>query len=268
MPRCLRYAATVVFVAVGCAGREAAAQSSEPIVTARPSFTETPLVVAPKVVQFETGVLWGTEAAAGLTSKELSAPNLLLRLGMTERLELRVGMQGLVRDRIDRSGRPNADWRTSASNTAVGVKYQIAHQEGLGLDLAVVAVVSIPTGGGTSSGNADPSVTLAWGRTLGRASVTGNVNWSAPTAPDDERERVLDGSLSVGHPLWGSWGAFWEAVVTTVDDSDAPSAWTGNAGITRLVGNNVKLDVHLGLGLNDTAQDWALGAGVSYRFRR
>ena len=263
MSRCLRFA--VLLVAGLCAGREAAAQSSGPIVTGRPSFTETPLVVAPKTVQFETGVLWGTEAAAGLTAKELSAPNLLLRLGVSDRLELRVGTQGVVRDR---SGRPNAEWRTSASNTDLGVKYQMAHQAGFGLDLAVLALVSMPTGGGTSSGNADPTVQLAWGRTLGGASVTGNFNWSAATTPDDERDRVLDGSVSVSHALWGSWRAFEEAVVTTVDDSGAPSAWTGNAGITRLVGDNLQLDVHLGRGLNDAAQDWALGAGVSYRFRR
>ncbi len=267
MSRCVRFTA-VVLVAVLCAAREAAAQAPEPIVTARPSFTETPLVVAPKVVQFETGVLWGTEAAAGLTRTELSAPNLLLRLGVSDRLELRVGMQGLVRDRLERSGRPNADWRTSASNTDIGVKYQLAHQAGFGLDLAVVAFVSVPTGSGTASGNADPAVLFAWGRTLGRASVTGNVKWSAPTTPDDERERMLDGSLSVSRPLWGSWGAFVEAVGTTVDDSDAPSAWTGNTGITRRIGNNLQLDVHVGRGLSDAARDWAFGTGVSYRFRR
>ncbi len=268
MPRHLRYAAAVVLVAVGCAEREAAAQSSGPLVTDRPDFTEAPVVVGPKMVQFETGVLWGTEAAAGLTVKELSAPNLLLRLGMSERLELRVGMQGLV---SDTSGRPNAEWRTSASNTDVGVKYQLARQEGLGLDLAVIAHVSMPTGGGTSSGNADPAVKLAWGRALGWASVTGNFNWMSATTPDDERERVLDGSLSVGHALWGSWGAFWEAVVTTVDtvdDADAPTTWTGNAGVTRLFGDNLQVDAYVGRGLNDAAQDWALGAGVSYRFHR
>ena len=266
MPRHLRYVVVaVVLAAVACGGREAAAQSSGPLVTDRPDFTEAPVVVAPKMVQFETGVLWGTGATAGRTVKELSAPNLLLRLGMSDRLELRVGMQGLVRDS---SGRPNAEWRTSASNTDVGVKYQLAHQAGLGLDLAVLAFVSVPTGGGTSSGNADPTVKLAWGRTVGWASVTGNFNWTAATTPDDDRERVLDGSLSVSHALWGSWGAFWEAVVTTVDNSDAASAWIGNAGVTRLVGDNLQLDVHLGRGLNDAAQDWALGAGVSYRFRR
>lgn len=263
MSRDVRHA--VLLIVVLCAGRDAAAQSPAPLVTDRPDFTEAPVVVGPKFVQFETGVLWGREAVGTGSTRELSAPNLLLRLGMNDRLELRIGTPGLVRDR---SARPKAEWRTSAANTDLGVKYQLAHQDGFGLDLAVIAQVSMPTGGGTSSSNADPGVKFAWGRSLGWASVTGNFNWSSATTPDDERERVLEGSVSVGHALWGSWGAFWEGVVTTVDDSGAPSDWVINAGVTRVVGNSLQLDVHIGRGVNEAAQDWALGAGVSYRFRR
>lgn len=263
MSRDLRDA--VLLVLVLCAGRDAAAQSPTPLVTDRPSFTEAPVVVGPKVVQFETGVLWGRETVGTSSAKELSAPNLRLRLGMSDRLELRIGTPGLVRDR---SARPTSEWRNSATNTDLGVKYQLANQDGLGLDLVVIAEVSVPTGGGTASSNADPKVRFGWGRTLGWASVTGNLNWSSATTPDDERERVLEGSVSVGHALWGSWGAFWEGVVTTVDDSGAPSDWVINAGVTRVVGRNLQLDVHAGRGLNESARDWALGAGVAYRFRR
>ncbi len=65
----------------------------------------------------------------------------------------------------------------------------------------------------------------------------------------------------------GFVGAFWEGVVTTVD-SGAPSDWVINAGVTRAVGHNLQLDVHVGRGLNESARDWALGGGVAYQFRR
>ncbi len=101
MSRDLRCA--VLLVVAMCAGRDAAAQSSTPLVTDRPSFTEAPVVVGPKFVQFETGVLWGREAVGTRSVKALSAPNLRLRLGMSDRVELRIGTPGLV---CDRSARP------------------------------------------------------------------------------------------------------------------------------------------------------------------
>lgn len=240
------------------------AQTSEPLVTDRPDFTESPRVVGPRVWQFESGMGWERNVVDDIAFRRFTAPEALVRLGFNTRLELRAAMDGVVREH---TGRPRTEWRTSASDVALGVKYQMAHQSGLGLDLAVLAHVSLPTGGVVSSGNADPSVTVAWGRDFGSAGLTGNFNWAAPTG-FSRRARVLESSLSLGHPLWGSWGAFWEGVVSDVDDVDATARWTGNTGVTRLFGNDLQVDVHVGRGLNDAAPDWAFGAGVSFRFRR
>jgi len=72
----------------------------------------------------------------------------------------------------------------------------------------------------------------------------------------------------VGHPLWGRWHAFWEAVGSKLDNTKSSTAWTANTGVSRLIGDDVQLDVHLGRGLNDAASDWAIGTGLSFRFRR
>ena len=261
MSHCCRCA--LLFALLTGMAHDARAQSSTPMATDRPDFTEAATVVGTKVWQVETGVLGNTDSQSGLTSKDLSAPNMLLRLGVNSRLELRAGMQGLVGEH---SGRPRASWQSSVSDLEVGTKYQLAHQHGLGLDLAILAFVTMPIGG--SSANADPTVKFAWGRDVGRASVGGNLNWSAPTTPDDKRVRVLEGSVTVSHGLWGPWSGFLEAVGRDIDETDASAAWTGNTGITRLLGNDLQVDLHVGRGLTDAATNWTIGAGMAYRFRR
>lgn len=261
----LRIASGLALVVCLASSAVALAQPPEPIATDRPDFTEGAGVVGPRVVQVESGVLWEQDDAGGSTAKQLSLPNTLVRLGMTSRLEFRATFQGLVRDN---GGGPRSTWRSSASDLELGGKYQMARQDGLGLDLAIVGFVSLPTGGAASSGNADPTVKFAWARDVGALSVSGNFNAALVTNDEDERERLLEASLSVGHPLWGRWNAFWEAVASSIDSRQRSTMWTGNTGVTRSVGNNLQFDVYLGRGLNDAAPDWAVGAGVSFRVAR
>lgn len=261
----LRIASGLAVVVCLASSAVALAQSTEPIATDRPDFTESAGVVGTRVVQVESGVLWEQDDTGGQSAKQLSLPNTLVRLGMTSRLEFRTSFQGLVRQR---AGGPRSSWQSSASDLVLGGKYQLARQEGLGLDVALLADVSLPTGGAASSGNADPTVKLAWARDVGSFSLSGNVNAASVTNEDDRRERVLEGTLSVGHPLWGAWAAFLEGVASTIHDLDSVTAWTADTGVTRLLGNDAQLDVYLGRGLNDAATNWAFGAGVSFRFRR
>jgi len=246
-----------------------AAQSDAPINTDRPSFTSAPRVVGPGVVQIESGVVAGRDTVDEVTAQTLTAPDVLVRLGLTRRLELRAGTAGWIRED---SGRPGQPATSSASDTAVALEYQLAFQEGVGLDLAVIAGTSVPTGGAASTGTIDPFVRLVWNRALGAAaSLGGTVNWSQPTVPgpsERERLRTLEASLVLGHGLGGSWSAFWEAVGRHEDlDADATS-WFANAGLLKTFGADWQADAWLGRGLSETAADWAFGAGLSFRFRR
>ena len=245
-------------------GDPAGAQTAEPLSTDRPDFTESPLVVGSKVWQVESGLLWSRTGQGDVSAKGISLPNALFRLGMSNRLELRAGTPGLVRAN---SGGARASWQTSTGDLEVGAKYQLAHQAGLGLDVGVVAFVGLALDG-ASNANVDPSVKLAWGRNFGSLSLTGNFNWSAPTTAATDRRRVLEASVSVGRGFGASWGGFVEGVASDVDDADTPAAWTANAGVTRLFGRNLQVDVHMGRGVNDAASGWSVGAGLARRFFR
>lgn len=262
-------AALAVAAAIAAVPWSAAAQTDAPINTDRPSFTSAPRVVGRGVVQIETGVVAGRDTVDDVTARTLTAPDALVRLGLTRRLELRAGMAGWIR--AD-SGRPGQEATSSASDTAVALEYQLAFQEGAGLDLAVIAGTSVPTGGAASTGTIDPFVRLVWNRALGdAASLGGTLNWSRPTVSGPsarERLRTLEASLVLGHGLGGTWSAFWEAVGRHQDlDADATS-WFANAGVLKTFSADWQADAWVGRGLNDVASDWAFGAGLSFRFRR
>jgi Putative MetA-pathway of phenol degradation len=248
------------------AGGVASAQThTTPIVTDRPSFTNSPVVVGDHVVQIETGLTGSRDDTGAGTATRTSAPNTLVRLGMSSRVEFRVEFEGWIRES---SGRPGRDAVSSAADTALAVEYQFARAAGLGLDLAVIAGATVPTGGEASTGNADPFARLVWNRPLGAAtSLGGTLNWSAPSAAS-ARIRALDASLVLGTPLAGAWSAFWEGVVRHQDVGDNTTTWLVNAGVLARVGQRLQFDAWLGRGVNDVAPDWRFGAGVGYRFTR
>lgn len=255
----------LVAAALLAATATAAAQPATPaIVTDRPSFTNSPKVVGARMVQIEAGIATARDGTDAGTATRTSAPNTLVRLGMSARVEFRLEMEGWIRAS---SGRPGRDAESSASDLALAAEYQFARAEGLGVDLAVIAGATLPTGGAASSGNADPFARLVWNRPIGAASLGGTLNWSAPSA-NSERVRALDGSVVLGTPLWGAWSAFWEGVVRHQDVETDAATWLANAGVLRAFGPNLQLDAWLGRGLNDAAPDWRFGVGVGYRIRR
>lgn len=258
-------ASWLVAAALVALAAPAVAQPATPvIVTDRPSFTNSPKVVGARMVQIEAGLAGLRDGTDMGTATRTSAPNTLVRLGMSARVEFRLEMEGWIRAS---SGRPGRDAESSASDLALAAEYQLARADGFGMDLAVIAGATLPTGGAASTGNADPFARLVWNRPLGAASLGGTLNWSAPSA-NSERVRALDASLVLGTPLWGSWSAFWEGVVRHQDVDPGAATWLANAGVLRTVGANLQLDAWVGRGLNDTAPDWRFGVGVGYRFTR
>lgn len=258
-----RPAAAIAAALVAAASGHALAQP--PLVVERPSFSTPPQVVGPGFWQIEVGLDWEHDAPdEGDGHTSVTAPNATVRLGMSRRLELRAASAGLVS--VGTSSRRT----TSAADTALGLKYEVAFQDGFGLDVAVVPMISLPTGGRASSNNADPSAILTVSRDLGAANVNWNLRWSLPSvgAAAHERQQVLDWSLVLAHPLWGRWSAFWEGVATDTDTADVATTWIANAGVARQFGEALLVDVYGGVGLNDAAPNWHVGTGLGWRFRR
>lgn len=120
-----------------------AQDEAEPVVTDRPDFTESAVVVPMGVLQIESGSTY--EQGSGV--KIFSGPELLLRYGFTERWEWRLGLP----DYAHQSG---GGWRINGTgDTYIGFKYQ-AGPTRTGLDISIIPAMTVPTGdSGFSSGH-------------------------------------------------------------------------------------------------------------------
>src|ERR1700752_4330658 len=78
------------------------AQNATPeLITDRPDFTESSEVVGSGVVQIESGL---TFEQTNETAKQVTAPQLLVRVGIGPRVELRVAGDGFVSQSVETPG--------------------------------------------------------------------------------------------------------------------------------------------------------------------
>ena len=138
------------------------------------------------------------------------------------------------------------------STVDLAAEYQFARQEGLGVDLAVIAGVSVPTQDfGSGDNTLDPFAQFVWSRDLtDTVNLGGMAAWSLPSSAGHRLE-TFSASLVFGHPLGGPWSAFWEAVGGNQDTDDDKVAWTGNFGVQLAIGDDAQLDAFVGHGFND-----------------
>lgn len=221
----------------------AAAQPTAPLVTDRPDFTESGVVVPLGHVQVEAGVT--------LTDGDhLAGPELLVRWTPLPRVELRLGAPDYI-DAASASG---------FGDPSVGVKVQLGPIAQW--DLGVIASVSLPLGDDAfSSGSVDPEVIVTTAHPLGgRFDVGAQVG----AARDGSADGWLgSGTLVLGAALSERWGAFAELAATVPERGGAEVL--RHAGLTYALTPTVQLDAHVGLGLTEAAPASLVGVGVSIR---
>jgi hypothetical protein len=210
-------------------------------------------VVVPRgSLQLESGFTF----AKGGGQKQFNAAELLLRWGVAERTELRLGVPDYFRTW-------GASRGSGFSDLFLGFKQQLGPDEGWGL--ALIAGASLPTGsGGFSSGRVDPEVLLAWARDLDqRNSLGGLVGFLFPTE-DGERNETLFATVSLAHSLGSRWGTFFEWAAEFPNTGG--DAHVFHHGYTYALTDESQLDFHVGIGLSRAAPDYLVGAGYSVRF--
>ena len=232
------------------------------LVTDRPDFTESSEIIERGSLQFESGVNYESDAESGLLSRAFSAPTALLRIGLGHRAELRVGADGLVTTSV-------AGSRVSGySDVELGAKIRLFDQRSLGVDLAVLPMVSLPTGSDDfSSGAADPTVKITWARDLPAGfGLSGNVNASS-ISEDGRRFHQQALSASLGHDLVAGFGSYVEVYGFSKMSPDDGRGVTVDGGVSHLIGGDIQFDIETGRGLTAAAPDWFIGVGIAIRGR-
>lgn len=268
-------ATSSLLLAATLAALPVSAQEPPELVTDRPDQTESAVTVPPGFVQLEAGVDHA-EAGGDADAESTAVGSSLLRVGLAERVELRLGWGGWAREE---AGGESVD---GVSDGEVGLKVGLWEERGARPQAAFLAGVSVPAGErGFSTERWDPAMRLSFAHDLGRGVGLGynlGMAWSSEELPGggpgaERREAVsrLEYTVALGFGLSERMGAFVElfgdAPVDAPPGSDGP-AHAADAGVTWLLTPSLQLDVAAGAGLSDAAPDFLATAGVSIRWPR
>ncbi|MCG8404900.1 MAG: transporter [Phycisphaerales bacterium] len=251
-----------------------AAPIDDTLVTDRPDFTESTLTIPYGRVQLEAGYTYVYDSGDGVRSQAHTYPEMLFRIGLVEDVELRLGWVGwehteeVFRTRND-VGRTVGvrDRSDGGGDMDIGFKFHLLDQDGWVPDFGIIVNASIPTGSDAhSSGDVDPGLILLWAYDLtDEFAVAGNVNFAVPTS-ENGRYFETSTSLSFGYSITDKLGTYVEYFGFYPSDRNQADTHFINGGFTYLITNNFQLDVRVGMGLNDEADDLFTGAGFSWRF--
>ena len=254
--RMLKAGAICVFVLLA----SASATVGQGLITDRPDFTESGVVVPTGTIQLEAGATLERFSSSGNAEIDRATfGEALIRWWVLKRLELRFES-------------PNYNRISSGSTTTtgfddirIGVKYQIGpFGEAGDFDLGVIGKFSIPTGDDDIGNNSVvPEFILSASKLLGQdISLGGQVFASLPAGDDG---RSFDwGATLVGAATVGPVGVFVEFFVEIPEEGTAPMM--AHAGILLPVSLKFQLDIHGGMGLSDTAPNYFVGGGFSVAF--
>lgn len=239
----------------------AQARDPGPLVTDRPDQTESTVIVPPGFVQVEAGWSLDHDRDGLVRLRTHTVPGLLLRVGLTSRLEARLGFAGW--HATDTSGLAGTE--RGHGDTDLGVKYRLRDAPSGGPTVSVIASVSFPTGSATAtSGEVDPSALLTVAHELSeRLSLGYNLGPSLTN-----RQLSMVGTLSLGAALAERLGAFVETFGSYTASSGGGQTLALDGGVTVLLGANLQLDASAGTWVLGKAGDWFVASGLSVRLPR
>jgi hypothetical protein len=222
-------------------------QQSTPLVTDRPDFTESTVVVGRGVVQLEAGAT----STWPKNSNRQQGPELLFRVGASNSVEFRLALPNLIRESLDGSS------STGTDAASAGLKLQMTRGGQLGV--AVLAGASIPTGNESfGKGDLTPDLRVAVDHSFGHLTLAAMS--SAIFGDKTSFEQTIVGSF----PILKSLGAFVEYAGAFASGADTEHV--AHAGLAWQLNPDLQVDIHGGRSIRGDAVPF-LGAGISARFR-
>ena len=232
----------------------------------RPDLTDSVKTVQPSAVQIEAGLGYSHTSVGGVPSERRLTVQGLLRAGLTNSLEVRLGGEPFVRVR-------GTEDDTGHGDVTLGLKYRFldARDGAWWPALGVLPSVKLPAAS-EPIGSERPDYTL-----LGLASFT--LPWDfaldvnagpalvGQSRPNGYLLQALT-SASLSRELTDRLSSFVEIFYASRAQRDGRDAVGLDAGLTYSLSSRVALDVAVETSLAGPGPDWALTAGISARFGR
>jgi hypothetical protein len=240
----------------------------EPLEADRPDFTESPKTVGKGVVQLEMGYTFTSDSEDGSHTAKHSFPETLLRVGvLADWLEFRAEWNYEI-DQTRVGG--VTDTQSGADDLILGFKIALTQQQCCLPETGIILDLSLPTGGDAfTSGVVQPGVNYCFSWKLSEDwSLSGStaIGGAVDSITNDPHSQFSQ-SLSLGHTWTKKVDSFSEFYVLSPigADTDRPQDYF-DAGFTLHTNNNVQWDIRAGVGLNEAADNFFAGAGLSLRY--
>lgn len=234
------------------------------MVTDRPDQTESPTVVPKGFLQVETGSFYESLEIAGIQEERWVFNTSLLRYGLLENVELRLGWDyEEIATTINDVSLDNV--LNGLSPLLLGTKIAIAQEKSGWPEVGFIGHLFLPF---SASSDFKPETTgadfrFAFSHTLNeRSNISYNLGgeWG-----DDAAQIAYIYTIAYGYSITDNFGVYAELYGDLPENSSANHLW--DAGITYLLSANVQLDATIGSGITDS-QDILLSAGLSFRIPR
>lgn len=239
-------------------------KSFDAIVTDRPDATEASSTVGKGVLQFETGGLYETFEANNTKSENYTYNTMLIRYGILDNLELRLGWN-FVEGVTKVNGNKLNNVMSGLTPLLLGMKIDITEENGAMPEIAIIGHV-FPVF--SASADYRPEYTgidfrLSLSHTLSEKSSIGyniGAQWG-----NDSPEAAAIYTVAYGYSITDKFGMYAELYGDLPEDHSANHYW--DAGFTYLASNDLQLDVYFGTSITE-GQDLLLGVGFSYRIKK
>ncbi len=234
--------------------------SQESLITDRPDATEAPNLLQKGSFQIETGVFYKDLGSASLSEELFGYNTTLLRYGLLENLELRLGW-----DLVNTKSKIFDYENTGFEPLLLGVKIGIAEENGAFPQIGFIGHLNLPF---TVSKDVRPENTgvdfrFAFSHQLSeKSNLSYNVGaeWG-----NDSPEAAYIYTIAYGYSITQKFGVYAELYGDFPENNLANHNW--DAGLTYLVNKDLQLDALIGTGIENDLQ-LMVGAGISYRISK
>lgn len=217
-------------------------------------------------VQIEGGYVFTYDRAGDASAVQHALPDLLLRIGLTDRLELRIGWPGY------RSVDYGGDWDGLSYDETldpnVGFLFDLWEQRGWIPQTAVSAAVPIPMEGNPLVFDSlQPVAQMLYLWDLNDRWSLGGTTGAAVFRDYGDRYLQLQQSLDVDYVLSDRLGTFLQwTMLADYHSKDDGTQHLLSGGLTVLWTERFQSTLETGVGLNERAPDFLAGIRFSFRF--
>lgn len=260
-------AAMLACLAVLAAGTARAEEDS--LATDRPDFVESSAVVGKGVFQLKTSLAYERDRRDGVKTRTRTTPT-LLRLGVSDTLELRLETDGFTRIRAGDEG--TSTTASGMSDAAFGLKWHMRDGDDTTGRPALALLAHVETNTGSSAlrgSGVVPSLRLVAEWDLADDAAFGVMPGFA-WQKDDAGARNWTGILAATYsrPLSERLRGFVELAGRELRAKrHGGNQVTFDTGVTYAIDRDTQIDAALAVGVNRMTPDAALTLGFSRRFR-